>query len=437
MKILYIDCAMGAAGDMLTAALLELLPDPDAFLEELNCLGIPGVMVSRETSVKCGITGTHVRVTVDGEEEESHSVEHSHDHHHDHVHDHDHEHDHERDHHHEQEHDHEHDHSHSHQHSTVVDIESIINALALPEKVKRDIMGVYGLIAEAESIAHGKPVSQIHFHEVGSIDAVADITAVCMLIDRISPDKIIASPVCTGYGQVKCAHGILPVPAPATAYILRGVPLYAGNIECELCTPTGAALLKYFADGFDNMPVMAVERIGYGMGKKDLPAANCVRAMLGRADTVRRPAQGGEVTELAFNIDDMTAEDLSYACEKLFEGGAREVFSTPAMMKKSRMGTLVHVICDSDNVNSIVSIIFRHTSTIGIRRYGITRYTLDRREELITTADGSVRKKVSSGYGVVREKYEHDDLERIASLRGCSVSEVRRELDKNDTGDEQ
>lgn len=266
MKTLYLECQMGAAGDMLAAALLELHPDADGFVKRFNELGIPGVQMNRESAVKCGITGTHVSMKIYGEEEVSADVhEHDHEHHH-HHHDGDHDH-------------HDHDHSHTHHHAGMHDIEHIISHLELPEPVKENILAVYGLIAEAESHAHGKPVSEIHFHEVGTMDAIADVTAVCMLLHELAPELVIASPIHVGSGQVRCAHGILPVPAPATAYILREVPIYGGSVRGELCTPTGAALLKHFVSHFGATPVMKVEKIGYGMGTKDFEAANCVRAM--------------------------------------------------------------------------------------------------------------------------------------------------------------
>ena len=268
MKTLYLDCGMGAAGDMLTAALLELLPDPEAFVAELNALGILGVEYVREKAVKCGITGTHISVRVNGEEEGEHHHHHDHDHAHDHEHDHDHDHDHEHDHDHDHEHaherDHDHGHEHSHHHSGLHDIEHIVrDHLAVPDDVKEDILSVYRLIAEAESAAHDQPVEQIHFHEVGTMDAGADVTAVCLLMRRLSPDQVVASPVHVGSGHVRCAHGILPVPAPATAYLLKGIPMYGGGINGELCTPTGAALLKRFVTSFGDMPVIRTEGVHF------------------------------------------------------------------------------------------------------------------------------------------------------------------------------
>lgn len=409
MKTLYLDCSMGAAGDMLAAALLELLPDPDAFVAELNALAIPDVKFSRETSVKCGITGTHLQVTVHGEEEGAHDHHHSHDHHHDHAHA------------------HHHDHAHSHHHhASLHDIEHIVRGhLSLPATVADNVMAVYHLIADAESKAHGKPVSEIHFHEVGTMDAIADITAVCLLMHRLAPDEIIVSPVHVGSSQVHCAHGILPVPAPATATILQDVPIYGGSIQGELCTPTGAALLKHFADSFGEMPVMRTSAIGYGMGKKDFPAANCVRALLGE-----RSDASDDVIELCCNIDDMTGEAIGYAFDKLFAAGALDVYTIPIGMKKSRPGHLLHVICREADKDALVRALFAHTTTIGIRENRFRRYTLDRRIETIETVDGPVRRKCSTGYGVSREKFEHDDLARIADAHGLNLREAEARIRK-------
>lgn len=416
MKTLYLDCSMGAAGDMLTAALLELLPDREKMLEKLNALGIPGVETVCEKTQKCGIGGTHVSVRVHGEEESEEM------HGHDAAHAHDHDHTHETGHVHDHEHAHEageiHSHAHHH-HSGMHEIEHIVNALPVSERIRKDIMAVFGMIAEAESHVHGVPVTEIHFHEVGTMDAVADITAVCVLMDQIAPDQVIVSPVHVGSGQVKCAHGILPVPAPATAYILKDVPIYGGEIRGELCTPTGAALLKYFASRFGAMPVMRTLAIGYGMGKKDFSAANCVRALLGETE-----GAGDTVAELVCNVDDMTAEAVGFAGETLLEAGALEVYTVAAGMKKSRPGTVLHVMCAESVKDKMAELIFKHTTTIGIRENISRRYTLSRSVQKIQTPYGEVRKKISEGYGVKREKYEYEDLARVARERGMSIQEV-------------
>ena len=381
MKTLYLDCSMGAAGDMLTAALLELLPDKDAFVEELNGLGIPGVVFTAEICEKCGILGTHMKVTIHGEEEDS-------------------------------------DHSHHH-HGGMADIRGIVSGLPIPTMVKLDILSVYEEIAQAESHVHGVPVEQIHFHEVGTMDAIADVTAVCLLLHRLAPDKIVVSPVHVGSGQVRCAHGILPVPAPATAYLLRGIPIYGGEIMGELCTPTGAALVKHFATEFGDMPVMKVHSIGYGMGRKDFPRANCVRALLGESAD---PAEG--IVELRCNVDDMTGEAVGFALEQLMAGGALDAFTVPIGMKKSRPGVLITVLCREETKEAMVRLILKHTTTLGIREFPCQRYTLSRSVETVDTPYGPVRKKVSSGYGIRREKYEYEDLAKIAREQDCSIAEV-------------
>ena len=388
MKTLYLDCGMGAAGDMLTAALLELLPDPDAFTQKLNSVGIPHVEYVREKAEKCGISGTHMSVLIHGEEESEG------------IHDH---------------------HGHEHPHSSMAHIEHIVrDHIKVADDVKEAILSVYRLIADAESHVHDVPVTDIHFHEVGSMDAIADITAVCMLMKELAPDAVVASPIHVGSGTVKCAHGILPVPAPATAYLLRDIPVYGGSIGGELCTPTGAALLKHFVTRFGDMPVMRTQAIGYGMGKKDFPVANCIRAMLGESDS----RQSG-IVELSCNIDDMTGEAVGCAMEKLMEGGALEVFTVSVGMKKSRPGILLKVIGTADDKEKLARLIFRHTTTIGIRETAIDRYVLDRQIETVRTPYGTVRRKRSSGYGVKRVKLEYDDLVRIADERGISLQETR------------
>ena len=429
MKTLYLDCGMGAAGDMLTAALYELLPEAErkAFLEELDALGLPGVVFRAEPAVKCGITGTHMAVTVDGEEEESFDHHHPHDHDghgHDHEHPHDHGghgHDHEHPHDHGE---HGHDHAHHHHHSGLHDIEHIVRGhLALPERVQDDVMAVYGLIAEAESKAHGMPVTEIHFHEVGTMDAIADVTAVCLLLDKLAPDEVVVSPVHVGSGHVHCAHGILPVPAPATATILQGVPIYGGSIQGELCTPTGAALLKHFATRFGEMPAMELQAVGYGMGKKDFPAANCVRAMLGRSAD-----HTDQVLELSCDLDDMTGEELGFAVEELLAGGALDVYTSAVGMKKSRPGTMLQVLCTETDREAMLSLLFRHTTTLGVREAKLQRYVLRRSVEAVQTVFGPVRRKTASGYGAERSKYEYEDLAKIAREQGLSLRQVKERL---------
>ena len=417
MKTIYLDLQMGAAGDMLSAALFELLDEKqkEQFLKKINDAGIHGVSVSAQPSVKCGITGTHFTVLVDGEEEGEH--EHHHDHEHE-EHHHEHSHEHEEHHHHHHEHDHDHEHAHHH-HTSLHDIEHLVEHLKVSDFVKKNVLEVYNLIAQAESHAHGKPVTDIHFHEVGTMDAVADITSVCMLIEMLGAEKILASPVNVGSGQVHCAHGILPVPAPATAFILQGIPMYSNQIKGELCTPTGAALLKHFVYDFVQMPALTVSAIGYGMGKKDFEAANCVRALLGEANEDYRT-----VVELSCNLDDISGERIGFTIEQLFEAGAFEAYTIPITMKKSRPGIILCVMCREQDKQKILSIIFKHTTTLGVRQNISQRYTLERKIETIQTEFGPVRVKKSTGFGVSRSKYEYEDLAQIARNTGMSISEI-------------
>ena len=406
MRTLYLDCGMGAAGDMLTAALLELLPQPDEFVKRLNGLGIPGVTYRLEQAEKCGITGSRVTVTVNGE------TEHDHDHHHDNDHEHVHDH----------EHDHDHEHAHHH-HNGMHEIGHIVERLPVSDRVRRDILAVYDGIAQAESHVHGVPVTDIHFHEVGTMDAVADVTAVCLLMEELAPDQVIASPVHVGSGTVRCAHGILPVPAPATAYILRDVPIYGGGIDGELCTPTGAALLRHFVTRFGDMPVMTLRAVGCGMGHKDFPRANCLRAMLG--DTA---ADIGDVYELACNLDDMTPEAIGFALERLLEAGALDAWTTPIGMKKSRPGVLLRALCRPEKRQAVLDVFLRDTTTLGVREHRCSRTALQRSVSEADSPWGPVRCKQAGGYGVSRKKYEFDDLARIARETGLSLPELLEKL---------
>ncbi len=416
MKTLYLDCGMGAAGDMLSAALLELHPKPEQFIERLNRLGIPKVEFQAETAVKCGITGTHMTVKVDGMEEVS-ADHHEEAHHYEHTHE---EHGHE---HHHGEHGHEEGHSHEehhHEHHNMQSITAIVENLDIPEAVKKDILAVYELIAQAESHVHGRPVDEIHFHEVGSMDAVADVTAVCLLMHELEPERVVASPVHVGSGHVHCAHGILPVPAPATAWILRDIPTYGGQVRGELCTPTGAALLKYFVQKFGSQPPMRVEGIGYGCGQKEFEMANCVRAMFGETADNQ-----DHIVELRCNLDDMTPEAVGFAMEELFAAGALDVYTTAVGMKKNRPGILLTCMCKEKQREEMIRLLFLHTTTLGVRESVCNRYTLKRTMKTETTVYGNVRIKEVSGWGIKRQKAEYEDLARIAREQKMSIAQVR------------
>lgn len=390
MRTLYFDCGMGAAGDMLTAALLDLLPDPQGFVADFNALGIPNVTMTVQESSSCGIRGKHVHILVGGHEE----GEHDHCAHHDDNHDH---------------------HDHAHHHMGFDDVAKLICSLPLSEAVRENSLAVYRSIAEAESRVHGRPLSQVHFHELGSMDAVADVTAVCMLIERLAPGKICASPIHVGKGHVHCAHGIMPVPAPATAELLRGIPCYSGDIAGELCTPTGAALLRRFVSEFGSQPLMSAEAVGYGLGSKVFPAANCVRAILGTAKD-----SGDTVEEICCNLDDMTGEAIGFAMERLLDGGALDVYTIPIGMKKSRPGVMLCCLCKCEDTEKLSALMLKHTSTLGVRISAARRITLEREFSLAQTPYGSVRLKTAGGIS----KPEYEDLAKIARAMDISLAEA-------------
>ena len=441
MKTLYLECNMGAAGDMLTAALWELLDETrrEEFLNTMNGLGLPGVEVRTEKAAQCGIWGTHMQVKVHGEEEESLDVnqEHIHEHGHEHAHGHEHTHcgevhpghthDHVQEPVHGQEHSHEHPHGHGgeghHHHTGMAEIEAQIGALALPQAVCQNALAVFRLLAQAESHAHDRPVEQIHFHEVGTMDAVADVVGACLLLHMLAPDEILASPVHVGCGQVRCAHGILPVPAPATAYLLQGVPAYGGSVQGELCTPTGAALLRHFVKHFGPMPVMAAQAIGYGMGKKEFAQANCVRAFWG--ETADRQ---DEAAQLSCNLDDMTGEDIAFAAEQLLAEGALDVWTQAIGMKKGRPGVMLCCLCRPEDAARLGEVMLRHTATLGVRKTLCTRQVLERESRVLQAGEDTVRVKTAAGAGARKAKLEYEDLAAIARRRGETLAQVRHRL---------
>ncbi len=415
MKTLYIECNMGVAGDMLMGALYELCDQKEKFLSDMNQAFAPyGVTLSAEPAVKCGISGTHMRVAVHGEEEHSHDVLPEHVHAHEHSHDNDSHH----------EHTHAHEHHHTHAHTSYTQILEQIHTLPFPSSVKNSAAAVYRLIGEAESKVHHSTLDQIHFHEVGSIDALVDVTGCAYLLFLLAPETILCSPVHVGSGFVHCAHGTLPVPAPATAELLKGIPFYSGNIPGELCTPTGAAVLKHFVTSFKTMPSMSVSEIGYGMGTKDFAAVNCVRGFLGESSATSKtvPSFDDSVLSISCNLDDMTGEAVGFATELLLQAGALDVYTIPIQMKKNRPGILLTCICEPKDRERLTSLFFLHTTTRGVRYQMFDRAKLTSEIETCHLAYGDVRIKKSSGYGVQKEKAEFEDLKKISADHNYEVT---------------
>ena len=429
MRTLYIECRMGAAGDMLMSALYELMDGEQKkeFLERMNGLGLPGVKITSRKSSTCGISGTHMEVTVYGEEEHEH--EHGHEHGHGEPHPGHHGYGHEEM--HGDHHGHEHGGTHpGHHHADPLHISELIGGLDLPEKVRANAGQVYDAIADAEAKAHGCPVEQVHFHEVGALDAVADVTGVCYAMYLLKPERIVVSPVHVGSGTVRCAHGIMPVPAPATANQRSGVPMYGGSIQGELCTPTGAALLVHFADSFGDMPVMWGTDVGIGIGTKEFDQANCVRIFLGEeiSGTNVKKSGNGEIAELVCNIDDMTPEALAFAAARLIELGALDVYTVAGTMKKGRPGWELTVLCETDRIDETAKNIMRETTTNGVRVRLCEKYFLTPGIETIQTERGKVRIKTAEGFGIRHEKPEYEDTAACARKEQISYREAYEQV---------
>ena len=396
MRILYFDCGMGAAGDMLTAALLDCLEEPSVFVNEFNSIGIPGVEMVLEEAETCEIRGRRVHIRVHGHEEaccDDGNHEHLHDHEHEHI----------------------HGELTAHQQRGLEEVLQIISGLPLSGSVREDSVSIYRSIAEAEAKVHNKPLGEVHFHELGSLDAVADVVAFCMLIERLAPDEINASAIHVGSGQVRCAHGLMPVPAPATAELLVGIPIYGGKIPGELCTPTGAALMKQFVRKFGPQPEMTVSKVGYGIGSKVFSAPNCVRAFIGESEDLSET-----VEEIRCNLDDMTGEAIGFAMEILMENGALDVYYIPIGMKKSRPGVMLCCLCKCEDTKRLADIMLRHTTSLGVRITRFQRITLQRKIDTAETPYGPVRIKTAVGIS----KPEYEDLARIARENDLTLGQA-------------
>ncbi len=496
MKTLFLDLGMGAAGDMLVAAVLPLLEEREAFFAALRQFEDLGVRIAFEPASSMGVWGHRFNVLVHEAMEESidvdaagrplaatkgyerehqhlhddsHGREHGHGHgehdHHGHEHGHGHAHDHthehaehsrdrahehgnhsnsrvhgEHDHHghghgHEHGHDHTHEHPahpHGHIHRGLDDIIGIIEKLELPAQVKKDAVAVYTLLAEAEAHSHQVPVAEIHFHEVGTLDAICDIVAFSLLIYLLQPETVLATPVSTGSGFVRCAHGILPVPAPATSSLLRGIPSYSGSIKGELLTPTGAALLAHFVRDYRERPLGLWQREGLGLGHKEYPALNAVRAWLGEAETADRPEsqylqlKPEQLKLLETDLDDLGGEDCAFVAEKLRGAGALDVVLCQVIMKKGRPGVRLSVLCRPGQAAELAKLILRHTTTLGVRVSDCERIALDREIKMVDSPLGPIRCKFSQGAGLSKTKLEYEDLARLATDNDLTLSEVRK-----------
>jgi uncharacterized protein (TIGR00299 family) protein len=397
MKILYYDCFSGISGDMHLGALIDVGVDKDYLVHELSKLQLEDeYQICVEKGMKNGISGTKVDVI----------LTHKHSDHHEHTHGH-----------------HGHD-----SHRTFKEIAQIINSSSLSDVVKKSSLAMFMKIAEAEAKVHGKSIDEVHFHEVGAIDAIVDMVGAAIALDYLKVDKIMASSVQLGGGFVKCAHGIIPVPAPATVEILKGVPVKSGIVSFETTTPTGAAILAANVEAFTDQTAFTTEKIGYGLGHRELEIPNVLRVYLGTIENVEKVE---EQFILETNIDDMNPELYSYVEEQLFEAGALDVFKTPIIMKKGRPAIKLSILIDKDKEKKILDVIFKATTSIGIRKFKVEKTMLHREFLTVKTKYGDIHVK-NAYYGgeLIKYKAEYEDCKRIAIENNIPIAKVYSEVDK-------
>lgn len=394
MKTLYFDCSSGISGNMTLGALLEIVGDEKYLLEELKKLNIDGYKIEISKQVKNGITGTYVNVLLEHEHHHSHEDEHEHYHH---------------------------EHHHHHEHRNLNDVNNIIDNSSLDNNTKDLAKRIFLRVAKAESKVHNKPLDEVHFHEVGAIDSIVDIVGTAILINKINPDKIISSIVNDGYGFIECAHGTMTVPVPATSEIFANsnVKFRQIDIDTELVTPTGAAIIAELAEDFITLPAMVTEKIGWGTGTKDLKIPNVLKVYFGE---IQENSENFVVMET--NIDDCSGEILGYTSEKLFENGALDVFYTPIFMKKNRPAYRLTVACRKENMIKLQNIIFKETTTIGIRYRFENRTELGREFLEIDTKYGKIKAKKVTNNGETYVYPEYESMKKIAEEKNIPLKEL-------------
>lgn len=460
MRILYYDCFCGISGDMNLAAMMDLGVPKEYLFKEISKLNLNSEYdIQINSSEKLGITGTRVDVIlkdkpnngdnigykdfehcnndiikdhnhshVHDEEHDHHDHSHGEDDSHNHEHNHPHSHEHACSHNHEQAHAHSHSENHEHHHRNLKDIENIINSSDLSEKVKNLSLNMFMRVAEAEAKVHGKTLYEVHFHEVGAIDSIVDIVGAAICLDYLKVDKIMASHVQVGGGFVKCAHGLMPVPAPATVEILKGIPINVGVVQFETTTPTGAAILAENVQEFTSKIDFAIKKIGYGIGHRDLDIPNVLRVYLGEDNSLEKIE---EQYILETNIDDMNPEFYGYIEEKLFDAGALDVFKTPIFMKKGRPGIKLSVLISEKIEKDILDIVFEETTSIGVRKYKVEKIMLNREFSKVETQYGEVTIKKSYYKGnLVKYKPEYEECKKIAKENNITMEKVYREVYK-------
>ena len=419
-KILYFDCSAGISGDMTLGALIDLGADKKVFLTELEKLHLKGYEIAFETTQRNAITATHVNVILTGQDQ-------THDHTHIHEHIHDHGHTHEHDHEHTHGHEHSHDHERGHFHRSFRDIRQMIQNSELSKEVKDLSLRIFTRVARAEAKVHHKDVEEVQFHEVGAVDSIVDIVGSAILITMLKPDRICASVVQDGHGFVHCQHGMLSVPVPAVCEIFAesDAMIRQIDVDTELVTPTGAAIISELADSFGTMPVMTIDKIGWGAGTKILKIPNLLKVTLGYQETVSdNYTEQDEIMVLETNLDDCTGEMLGAAMEILMENGALDAFYTPIFMKKNRPAWCLTVLARPEDTEKMERLIFLHTTTIGIRRHLDQRRILKREKAVVPTAYGELQVKrvvLEDGY---RDYPEYESAKKLAVETGKPLWEI-------------
>ena len=407
-RVIYLDCFSGAAGDMLLAALIDAGLPVDALKQALGSLGVDHEFEVTRV-VRAGIGATHFKVR------DTHHHHHDHGHHHGHDPSHG-------------QHDHHHDHHHTHGHHTLAEISALIERSALSARGKARAIELFGRIGEAEAAIHETTLDKVHLHEVGALDSIIDIVGAVFALEWFGADDIVSSPLNVGSGTVQIAHGTFPVPAPATLRLLKGVPVYSSGLSSELVTPTGALLVSAYARSYGPMPPMSVERVGYAAGTKDFEGVpNVLRVVVGdrTASQAEAPTSGG-IVEVVCEIDDMNPQLFGPVTDQLLNAGALDVFLTAVQMKKGRPGTLLTVLVPEAGRTAITEILFRETTTIGVRFHRVERETLDRRWQNVSVDGGIIRIKVADRNGVVfNAAPEFDDCVRVATATGQPVKAVQ------------
>lgn len=419
MRILYFDCFNGASGDMLLGALIDAGVPLDDIRAALGSLALGDCAVSAERVLRAGVSATKFRVHEEGEPEPAHvhghAHEHAHHHHHHHGHDHDH-------HHHGHDHEHGHGHTHAHPHRSLPEIFALIDRSALSVEGRERAKTLFERLATAEAAIHQMPVERVHLHEVGAVDSIVDIVGAVYAVDALKPDRVVVSPMNVGRGMVHSAHGVFPVPAPATVRLLGDAPVYSRGPEAELLTPTGALILTSYADEYGSIPPMRVRATGYGAGDRDFPdTPNVLRVLVGESSSAHRD----RVLVVECEIDDMNPQWFGPVMEQLYAAGALEVFFVPVQMKKSRPGTLVSVLVDPTRKDAVVDVLFRETTTIGVRFTEWQRECLTRETITVATPFGDVRVKVARRDGrTMNAQPEFDDCAARAREHGVATKDV-------------